>query len=111
MKTKHFYSFLVETTNITLELGDFKLTKEERVHLISLVDANIHSSVIKLILENLESEDKKVFLKNLATNDHDKTWKHLNANIQNLEQEVKIAIEETIRELKKDIKSAKSQSH
>lgn len=107
MKTNHFYSFLVETTDITLELGELKLTKEERVHLVSLVDANIHSSLIKMILENLDDEDKKIFLKNIAANNHGETLKHLNKNIKNLEKLMKNSIKETIDELKKDIKSAK----
>ena len=63
-KTKHFYSHLVETTDITIELAEMDLSPNERIHLISLVDANIHSVVVSKVLQNLEEEDKKIFLKN-----------------------------------------------
>ncbi|HYM65624.1 MAG TPA: hypothetical protein VES68_04070 [Candidatus Sulfotelmatobacter sp.] len=42
MKKKHFYHTLVETTDITVELANLDLTTDERLHLLSLVDANIH---------------------------------------------------------------------
>lgn len=107
MKTKHFYTFLVETTDITIELGNINLKKEERVHLLSLVDANIHASVVKIILDNLDNENKKIFLKNLASNNHTRTWDHLKSNLENAEGKIRKSINETLKELKKDILKAK----
>lgn len=109
MKTKHFYSFLVETTHITIELGDLNLSQEERVHLLSLIDANIHSSVVKEVLENLDAEDKKVFLKNLVSDNHETVWSHLKLKIKDAESLVKKTIEETISEMSNDIKQSKNQ--
>jgi len=45
MKTKHFYTHLAETTDITLEIAQLDVTSKERVHLLSLAEANIHSAV------------------------------------------------------------------
>ena len=109
MKHKHFYSYLVETTHITIELGDLDLSQKERVHLLSLIDANIHSSVIKEVLENLDGEDKKIFLKNLVSNNHETVWLHLKLKIKGAESLVKKTIEETIGEMRKDIKNSRNQ--
>jgi hypothetical protein len=108
MRKKHFYSFLVETTQITLDIGDLDLDQQDRIYLLSLVEANIHSSVIKEILDNLEPEDKKIFLKNLSSSDNKTIWKHLNSKIYNAEDRIKRVINNTINELKEDIKKSKS---
>lgn len=107
-KNKHFYSHLVETTDITIELAEMDLSPQERVHLISLVDANIHSVVVSNVLQNLEGEEKKIFLKNLVSNDHDKIWEHLKTKTKNIEEEIFKSVENLKKELYKDIKQAKT---
>jgi hypothetical protein len=107
MKNKYFYSSLVETTEISLELGEIELSPDERVHLISLVQANIHSVVIDTVLSSLPNEEKKVFLKNLVSQNHEKTWDHLKNNVSNIEEKIKSSIEEVKRQLQKDIKLAR----
>jgi len=107
MKTKHFYSYLIETSDIYLELGELDLTSEERVHLISIVDANIHSVVIKTVLSNLPAPDKKIFLKNLVSEDSDKIWEHLKKTTSDIENRIKKEIEELKKELYKDIQEVK----
>lgn len=107
-KTKHFYSHLVETTDITIELAEMDLSPHERIHLISLVDANIHSVVVSRVLQNLEGEDKKVFIKNLVLNDHEEIWKHLKAKTKGLEEEISKSVQNLKKEFYKDIKEAKS---
>ena len=107
MKTKHFYSYLIETSDIYLELGELDLTPKERVHLISIVDANIHSVVIKTVLSNLATPDKKIFLKNLSTKDSDKIWEHLKKATSDIESRIKKEIEELKKELYKDIQEVK----
>jgi hypothetical protein len=108
MQTKHFYTNLVETTDITLEIAQMDLTPNERVHLISLMEANIHSVVVKKVLSELPNEDKKVFLKNLTSSDHAKTWEHLKKTSFDMEEKIKSAIEELKKELIDDIKSTKA---
>ena len=107
MKNKHFYHTLIETTDITIELANLNLNSQERIHLLSLVDANIHSAVIDIVLSNLNEEDKKIFLKNLASENHEKTWEHLKSKSQNLESQIIDVIQKLKSEFKKDIKKAR----
>src|SRR4051812_27829575 len=100
MKHKHFYTHLVENTDITLELAELDLTADERVHLISLVEANIHTTVVDTVLSELSEEDKKTFLKNLALDNHEETLNHLNEKISGVEEKILNAITEVKRELK-----------
>ena len=107
MKSKYFYSSLVETTQISLELGEIELSPDERVHLISLIDANIHSVVVNTVLTNLSKEEKRVFLKNLLSQNHEQTWKHLKDNVSEIEGKIKSSIEDLKKELIEDIKNSK----
>ena len=88
MKHKFFYSHLVETTDISLKLSGLKLSEDEKIHLISLVEANIHSVVIDTVLSELSKADKKIFLENLVANDHSKTWEHLRGRIGKMEEKI-----------------------
>ena len=110
MKQKQFYWSLVETTDITLELGEIDLTPEERIHLLSLVDANIHSAVINTVLSELSNENKKIFLNNLASDDHDITWKHLRKETKNLDGKIIKAVSALKKEFLNDIKKERKLS-
>ena len=66
MKGKHFYSHLVEINEIYLSLSGMDLSEDERGHLLSLAETNIHATVINTVLSELSEEDKKIFLKNLV---------------------------------------------
>jgi len=107
MKNKYFYSSLVETSELYLDLGEMQLSPDERVHLISLIDANIHSEVVITILSNLPEEEKKVFLKNLISENHEETWKHLKINALEIEEKIKASISRVKKDLQKDIKKIK----
>jgi len=76
MKNKFFYSHLIEITDISLKLKDVNLSDDEKAHLTSLIEANIHSIVIDTVLSELSSDDKKTFLKNLVSDNHEKTLEH-----------------------------------
>ena len=104
---KHFYSHIVETVSVSLELGDMDLSQEERVHLISLVDANLHHVILDTVLSELSEEDKKIFLSHVAISDHDKIWKLLNEKVKGIEEKIKRAAYDLKTELHKDIKEAK----
>ena len=110
MKKKFFYSHLVETSSISLELADMEMSSDERLHLVSLVEANIHSLVVDSVLSELPEEDKKVFLKNLLSDDHEKTLKHLKTKIEKLEDKIKKAVEDIRQEFLKDLAEAKTLS-
>ena len=104
---KHFYSHIIETSTLTLELGDMDLSKEERRHLIDLAENNIHHAILDAILSKLSEENKKIFLSHLASDNHDKVWDHLRKNIDNIEEKIKKTAEDLKKELHKDIKEAK----
>ena len=104
---KHFYSHIIETSILSLELGEMDLSKEERIHLISLMESNIHTVILDTILSELSERDKKIFLEHLIVNDHDKIWKHLKENIKDIEEKIKKAAESIKKELHSDIKEAK----
>jgi hypothetical protein len=110
MKKKIFYAHLVETSSITLELADMDLSQEERLHLLSLVNSNIHNSVLDTVLSSLSEEDKKVFLANLDSNDHEKIWTHLRDQISDVEEKIEVCINKVKKELHKDIEEAKNLS-
>lgn len=105
---KHFYSHIIETATLSVELGEMDLSKEERRHLIELAENNIHHAILDGILSELSEEDKKIFLHHLSKDDHDKAWKHLRQKIENIEEKIKKAAESVKKELHKDIKEAKS---
>ena len=86
------------------------MSKEERLHLFSLVEANIYTAVVDAILSELSEEDKKIFLMHLTLNDHDKVWKHLKTKIKDIESKIKKVAEETKKELYKDIKELKAKT-
>jgi len=107
MRKKYFYTHIIDTSTLSLELGDMDLTQQERVHLISLIDSNIHHEILDLILSELNPEDKKTFLTHLASEDHDKVWKLLNEKVENIEEKIKKTAEDLKQELHKDIKEVK----
>ncbi len=104
---KYFYTHIVDTSTLSLELGDMDLTPQERTHLISLMDSNIHHEILDLVLSELNPEDKKTFLTYLASEDHDKVWKFLNEKVDNIEEKIKKTAEDLKKELHKDIKEVK----
>src|SRR5258708_21254412 len=103
-KGKHFYSHLVDTSTISLEIGNMELKKEERVHLLSLAESNIHHAIMDAILSELNEEDKKKFIEHLNIDNHDEIWKLLTGKIDNVEEKIKKAAEDLKKELHKDIK-------
>lgn len=107
MRKKYFYTHIIDTSTLSLELGDMDLTPAQRVHLISLIDSNIHHAVLDLILSELNSADKKIFLTHLASEAHDKVWKFLNEKVENIEEKIKKTAHSLKEELHKDIKETR----
>lgn len=106
MKQKYFYSHIVETSIISLELGEMDLAPSERVHLVSLVESQLHHAILDIVLSELSEEDKKIFLQHLSLDNHDKIWGHLKSKIKNIEDKIKKAAEELKKELHQDIKAS-----
>ena len=108
MRKKYFYTHIIDTSTLSLELGNMDLNPKERMHLISLMDSNIHHSVLDLILSELNPMDKKTFLTHLASENHDKVWKFLNEKVENIEEKIKKTAEDLKKELRKDIKEVRA---
>ena len=104
MKKKYFYTHIIDTSAISLEFGNMDMTSKERIHLISLMDSNLHHEILDLILSELNPIDKKTFLHHLASENHDKIWKFLNQKVGNIEEKIKKTAEDLKKELHKDIK-------
>jgi hypothetical protein len=108
MRKKYFYTHIIDTSILSLELGNMDLTSKERLHLISLIDSNIHHQILDLVLSELSESDKKTFLTNLASEDHDKVWEFLKGKVNNIEEKIKKTAEDLKKELHEDIKEVRS---
>lgn len=110
MKQNFFYSHLVETTDISIKLSEMNLSKDEKTHLTSLLEANIHSTIVHNVLSELSEQDKKVFLKNLVNDKHQETLDHLRMKIEKLEDKIKNSVEDLKKELLEDFAQAQKLS-
>lgn len=106
-RNKYFYSHLIDSTSITIELAEMNLTPEERVHLIALAESNIHHTVLDTILSELPEKDRREFLKQLRDDKHDKIWELLRSRVDNIEDKIKKAADDLKTELHKDIEETK----
>lgn len=104
---KHFYSFIVETDTLFLEIDSLEISNSEKDHLKSLAESHVHHSVLDTILSKLSHDDKKLFLDHINTRDHEKIWKFLHARIEDVEERIKEAAANIKRELHKDLKDVK----
>ena len=107
-KQKHFYSHIIETSTLSLALGDVAMTQEQRVHLISLIESNLHHEILDVVLSELSDADKRLFLEHLVADEHDKVWELLNQKVDLVEDKIKKVADEVIKELHKDINEAKN---
>src|SRR3989344_6088801 len=90
---KYFYTHIVDTSMLSLEIGGMDLTPKERLHLISLIDSNIHHEILDLILSELNPSEN-----------HSKVWRFLNEKIKDVEEKIKKTAEDIEKELHRDIK-------
>lgn len=104
---KQFYSHLIETQSIIVELDKLDLTDEQKTHLAGLIDSSLHHTVLDAVLSELSDADKKVFLQSLKEDDHGKIWQFLNEKVDNIEDKIKKAAEDLVKEMHEDIKGTK----
>lgn len=103
---KNFYTHLVEVESLVVELDQMDLTDDEKIHLASLIDSNLHHTILDAVLSELPEEEKEKFMQALAEDDHQKIWDHLNSKVDNIEEKIKKAAEDLKRELHEDIKES-----
>lgn len=104
---KHFYSDVVETSSISLAIAEMDMTTEERKHLISLVEENLHHAILDSVLSELTNKDKQEFIELFAEGDDEKVWHLLKSRVDNIEDKIKKTADELKKELHKDIEESK----
>lgn len=104
---KHFYSYIVESESIEIELESLDISEKEKEHLLRLIDSNIHHSVMDTVLSELGEDDKKEFLQHIKNKNQEKIWKILYSKIQNTEEKIKKTAEDIKKEMLEDIKALK----
>lgn len=104
---KHFYSFVVETDTLFMEIDSLEISTSEKDHLKALAESHIHHSVMDTILSHLSDEDKRMFLEHVESKNADKIWQFLHARIEDVEDKIKEAAHAVKKELHKDLKEAK----
>lgn len=104
---KQWYSHLVETESIIIELDQMDLSSQEKLHLAKLVDSSLHHTILDVVFSQLSDEDKRKFVSHISENDHIKIWKFLNGKVKDIEVKIKKAAENLKKELHKDLKEAK----
>lgn len=107
---KHFYSYVVETDTLFLELDSLDLSVAEKKHLKMIAESSLHHAIVDVILAELSEDDKKLFLSHLHSHDHDKTWKLLRTKITDIEEKIRKTAHELKKELHKDIREVKKSS-
>lgn len=100
---KFFYSHLFEIESIIVELDKMALTREQKLHLSSLIDSSLHHTVLDVILSQLSTQDKKIFLNHLKENNHSRIWQFLNQRVENIEEKIKKAADDLKFQLHKDL--------
>lgn len=105
---KHFYTEVIDTSSISLSLGEMELSPEERRHLVDLAHDNLHHAILDVVLSELSDKDKQKFLLLLSEDDQEKIWALLTDRIDNVKDKIKKTADELKKELHKDIEESKS---
>lgn len=103
---KYFYSRYIVIESLIAELHNMDLSGEERLHLASLIDSSLHHTILDAVLSELSETDKKVFLSRLKEGSHSKIWQFLNEKVDNIEDKIKKAADDLIKEMREDVKQA-----
>ena len=85
---KHFYHSVVETSSISIALAELDMNHEERKHLVSLVEENLHHAILDSVLSELSDKDKQEFVELYAQGDDEKIWKLLKSRVDNIEDKI-----------------------
>lgn len=104
---KHFYTSVIETSSISLAIADMDMSNDERKHLLSLVEDNLHHAILDAVLSELSDKDKEEFVKLFAEGDDEKVWKLLRERVENIEEKIKNTADALKKELHKDIEDSK----
>lgn len=104
---KHFYSHIIEIESIYTILDVMDLDHDEKHELIVIIESTVHHTIIDTVLSELSEKDKKTFLHHVSKKDHDKVWKHLKENVEQVEHKINRAVNILLQELHLDVEEAK----
>ncbi len=104
---KHFYHSVVETSSISLAIAEMDMNNEERKHLISLVEENLHHAILDAVLSELSDRDKQEFIELFAEGRDDDVWRLLKDRTNNIEDKIKKTADDLKKELHTDIEESK----
>lgn len=107
---KHFYTHLIDLSPLYDSLAQLDITEEEKNELYELAHSHIHHAIMDEILSQLNEEDKQKFIDHLSSDNHDQLWKHLNEQIESLEEKIIKTAHELRDELHQDIRDTKKNS-
>lgn len=107
---KYFFSHLIEIEQVLVELEKLDLSKDQKVHLASLIDSQLHDTILDAILSQLNDAEKRVFTQHLTEGDHHKIWKFLNDKINGVEDKIKEAANQLKHTLHKDLQRASKET-
>lgn len=97
-KTKIFYDHLVEIEEITIEVNSYKIDKNEKNEILSLVDETFHHHTLRVILDHLPFPKHEEFLQKFYQSPFDLDL------LDFLKKEIEVDIEEIIKTESKKIK-------
>lgn len=104
----YFYSKYIVIESLIDELHEMDLSEEEKHHLASLVDSQLHHVILDEILSSLSEDDKKIFLDKLKSDpESEEIMDFLSEKIENIEEKIKTVSDQLVKELHSDVKEAK----
>lgn len=108
---KHFYSYLVQTELITVELEELDLTPTQKEHLAGLIDSSFYHLVLDISLSHLsDRSDKHIFVRQLAEDSsNSQLMEFLISRGEDIEEKLAKAIEGLRREISQDLQQAKKE--
>lgn len=107
MSKKHFYSHLIETSELEIELDSLGLSTDEKEELLAHVHGSIHYKVLDTVLSDLSENDKKIFVEHVNSENHEKVWEHLLRNVTGAQEKIKEISKLVVREFRVEIAKLK----
>lgn len=104
---KNIFTKYISIESILVEIDSLNLSVDQRHHLVNLIDSSLHHAIMDAILSNLTSLDKKIFLHHLQYDKDEEVMDFLNKRIDNIEEKIKVASDELVGQLHKDVREAK----
>ena len=105
---KYFYQNYIVIEDLITELHGLDLSDEERHHLATLIDSQLHHVILDEILSNLAEDDKKIFLDKINKDpESEEIMDFLNEKIENIEEKISKVSGQLVKELHSDVKEAK----